>query len=44
MYGIETAHRLIADEREKKTGSPDLGKLKLTEVPPDFLPSLTYTR
>src|SRR5215831_17188863 len=31
--GIEAARRLIADEREKKTGFLDLGNLQLTEVP-----------
>jgi internalin A len=31
--GIETARRLIADEREKKIGFLDLGNLRLTEVP-----------
>ena len=31
--GIEMARRLIADEREKKTGFLDLGNLRLTEVP-----------
>ena len=32
-HGIETARRLIADEREKRTGFLDLGNLRLTEVP-----------
>jgi len=33
MDGTEKARRLIAEEREKKTGFLDLGKLQLTEVP-----------
>jgi len=31
MASIETARRLIAEEREKKTGFLDLGNLELTE-------------
>ena len=43
--GIETARRLIADEREKKSGFLDLGNLRLTEVPVELFrahpPALT---
>ncbi len=41
MNGIETARRLIAAEREQKTGILDLGNLKLTEVPSEVL-ALTH--
>ncbi len=33
MDGMAIARRLIAEEREKKTGFLDLGNLGLTEVP-----------
>lgn len=33
MDGMQIARRLIAEEREKKTGFLDLGNLRLTEVP-----------
>jgi hypothetical protein len=33
MNGIETARRLAAVERERKTGSLDLGNLGLTQIP-----------
>jgi len=30
---VDTARRLIAEEREKKTGVLDLGNLRLNEIP-----------
>lgn len=43
MDGMDTARRLIAEEREKKTGFLDLGNLRLTEVPPALF-ELTHLR
>ena len=36
MNGMDTARRLIAEEREMKTGFLDLGNLRLTEVPAEL--------
>ena len=41
--GMEKARRLIAEEREKKTGFLDLGNLQLTEVPGELF-ELTHLR
>ncbi|MDH4155458.1 MAG: leucine-rich repeat domain-containing protein [Nitrospira sp.] len=43
MDGILIARRLIAEEREKKTGFLDLGNLGLTEVPVELF-ELTHLR
>jgi hypothetical protein len=43
MDGMLIAQRLIAEEREKKTGFLDLGNLKLTEVPVELF-ELTHLR
>ena len=43
MYGIEHAQRLIAGERERKTGVLDLGNLGLTALPPEIF-ELTHLK
>ncbi len=43
MDGWQIARRLIAEEREKKTGFLDLGNLQLTEVPVELF-ELTHLR
>ncbi|MGE0642463.1 MAG: COR domain-containing protein [Nitrospira sp.] len=43
MDGILIARRLIAEEREKKTGFVDLGNLGLTEIPAELF-ELTHVR
>ncbi|HMS82227.1 MAG TPA: COR domain-containing protein [Nitrospira sp.] len=43
MDGLQIARRLIAEEREKKTGFLDLGNLQLTEVPVELF-ELTHLR
>ncbi|MBI5817585.1 MAG: leucine-rich repeat domain-containing protein, partial [Verrucomicrobia bacterium] len=43
MDGMLTARRLIAEEREKKTGFLDLGELGLSELPSELF-ALTHLR
>ena len=43
MNGLDDARRLIAEERERKTGFLDIGNLGLTELP-DELFELTHLR